>query len=259
MQLTLNDLYNNPTGHGSAQVASRTLIRQMLEKKFLDLVNKKKFNLMIFEKDYNEGLVYLIKVPSEQDTKIIHYHDVVIELNTKTDESKINLFDYPVKFFSNSPAFIYTYSNFALQNDLIPIFLKDKFNKEAKQKKALVRNPTDEMGFEKSIFFAVSYIKYKKYHLKGNIKKISRPFRSSAVFEQVISFDKQLIKYKAFEEKINKEKKNEKEKKSSKVVYKKFKKVNIEKRTPTKTGFKQIKVAKKLVKTKPNQNITIKK
>ena len=100
-----------------------------------------------------------IKIPSEVVPDF--YYDTVIEFypNDKPIVGSNSLSDYYVKFYSNDPAFVYTYAHAFIKNELFIEDLKPKMSKLAVKKEAKLKNPQNTVGFCKSLYFAWLVIK----------------------------------------------------------------------------------------------------
>ena len=62
--------------------------------------------------------------------------------------------DYYVKFYSNDPAFVYTFAHAFIKNDLFIEDLTPKMSKESVKNVAKEKNPKNLVGYVKSLFFA---------------------------------------------------------------------------------------------------------
>lgn len=210
--VTLFSLINNPTGSNSAHVASRRLIKDALNSKVGLLLNEKRFHLNIYYDKSRKLYIYHTKVPSERDfgADKLHY-DVVFEVS---EDDKGSIMNGDLKVFSNSPSFIYTYANVVYNMGIIPKWLKVKMNKLSIKKEPVVKNPDNSLGFEKSIYFAISYIKTQKYDKIKNISNYVKPFNKNILFT-IKSFDDKVDESKLLTKKMSdlKKKTNSKEKK----------------------------------------------
>lgn len=102
-----------------------------------------------------KGKYYIhIKVPSE--TVKNFYYDVVFEffLDDKQKAEPNNLKNYSVRFYSNDPAFVFTFAHTFMEKKLFITELKDKMSVEAIKQKATEKNPNNIVGYVKTFFFA---------------------------------------------------------------------------------------------------------
>lgn len=153
--LTFKDLIQNPSGKGSAHVASRQMISDTMKQKFKIIAPLiKRGNAGIV----NDTAWAHIKIPSESVLGV--YFDVVLSF----PDISTNVLDAPVRVFSNCPSFTFTYA-YVIENEgmLIPEMRK-LYSKEAITTPPDIRNSNKEMGFEKSITFALLYLQQFNLH-----------------------------------------------------------------------------------------------
>lgn len=168
--MTFQQFLQNPTGPYSAFFGKRENIKQDLNSRFYTLLGNTKnkdFDCRTYKKD--NAYYFHIKIPSEKYKTILY--DVVIKLVPQDTAVLMEntLKNYNLQFFSNSPAFVYTYAYVSKKDKLLLPFLEKKLNKQALTKPPTVKNPIEIYGFEKSIYFALLYIEYKNYHIKSAI------------------------------------------------------------------------------------------
>lgn len=189
--MTFAQFLQNPTGPYSSFFGKRENIKLDLEQRYNQLLSKQKprnpsgFIKNIYlenKKDY----YFVFSIPSEKFDSL--YYDVVIRFFPKTTAvaAESTLLNYNIQFFSNSPAFVYTYAYISNKDKLLIPFLKGKLNKLSLTQAPTVKNPVEIYGFEKSIYFSLLYIKSNGLHVKsmlsskvekfnqGNIKKSCR-------------------------------------------------------------------------------------
>ncbi len=160
--ITLKSYLSNPTGKGSASVARRDIIKRDLEKRYYVLYKsaKDKFKLKVYL-DSQGNYYHHFKIPSEYyHSKGLSY-DVVIKFNIPNNGGKLDytLSRYQLSLFSNSPNFLFTYAYVYNQDgNLIP-FLNRKIGQKALTERPRQRNPNEDHGFEKSVYFAILYIR----------------------------------------------------------------------------------------------------
>ena len=192
-KLTFKQLLSNPAGKYSAHQSNRKLTKENLESRFSLLLSKYKlFKTKIFK--LNDSFIFHIKVPSEQKTQKDLFYDVILEfINHSETSSSLN--SYIIKFWSNSPAFTYTYAYVANKNNLIPSWVKGKSGRKALWKKPKKRNPGIMLGFEKSIHFAALYIIHKDLLKITNVIKLSQKFDKKYIKLIVPSAGEKFVEY----------------------------------------------------------------
>ena len=144
----LSDFIADPFGRGSADVP-----REWITKSDTYILQKKIRMMKILT--YDDCYSYNVEVPSESNPSV-HY-DVVIQFipPNKQMVDKKNVPNYYVKFFSNSPSFIYQYAVLYKVNGFLIDFLYDKMDqayidKEPQKPKKLM--------YDKSIYAACQYL-----------------------------------------------------------------------------------------------------
>lgn len=168
--MTLNDWVNNPAGKNSAVMTNRQMYRDLYTSKFNKVMLREgnKFTYKCYKSKSGAHYVVHIKVPSEVIPKF--YYDVVISFETKDPAAVTNptLNHYDVQFYTNSPDFVFTHCHAYNKADLFFKPLAKKMSKLSLTQKAVERNPNDEVGYVKSIFFAYCIIKS-----RGLLQKIN--------------------------------------------------------------------------------------
>lgn len=168
MEMTFEQYINNPMGIKNAVFSNREMYRELYTKK-LDAILVREMGKIKYELYYSKDNYYAyLKIPSEAVANF--YYDVVIEFYP-TEPSAMNsrdLKDYRVKFYSNDPAFVFTFAHAMIKNKLYVTDLLPKMSKEAIKKVAVEKNPTNQIGYVKSLYFA--YLTMKRYGLFNKIK-----------------------------------------------------------------------------------------
>ena len=143
---TLKDFVDEPFGNIVASERSKFELAYQAIKR-----NIKIEGYTIVDDDY----FIHIKVPSESNPN--QSYDVVILFFTEDSKVKrgITLNKYYVKFFSNSPSFIYQYAVLYKTNGFLIDFLYDKMDK--KYSDTLPKNPK-KMMYDKSIYCASKFL-----------------------------------------------------------------------------------------------------
>jgi hypothetical protein len=137
------------------------MYKEMYQKKFDTLMVREqgKVDYVVFkDNDNNDSYYIYFKIPSETVKGV--YYDVVIRLFTTENSKKYDTYlrAYAVQFYSNDPAFYYTFAYSFQKNKLI---IKDLAPK--KIQKASSRNPKNDVWYVKSLYFA--YLAMEKYNL----------------------------------------------------------------------------------------------
>lgn len=154
MKMTLSEYINNPMGEKNSVMTNRAMIRSIYKAKY-DTVMVREMGKITYKIYKGKKSYYVhMKVPSEVVEDF--YYDVVIEFYELADKGKNSndLLNYNCRFFSNDPAFVFTFAHAFIKNDLFINELKPKMSDEAIKKVAKEKNPKDEIGYVKSIYFA---------------------------------------------------------------------------------------------------------
>ena len=159
-EMTAAQFLSNPTGKGSATVARRDRIKADMIARYESLYRKsrKNFGVRIFE--HQDKFYYVFKIPSEFYHSENLQYDVIIEFRPPTKKHQADTLNrYHIRFFSNSPNFTFTYAYIYNQDDMLIKWMKPRISNTALKQPPEVRNPREEYGFEKSVYFALLFLK----------------------------------------------------------------------------------------------------
>jgi hypothetical protein len=199
-KLKLKEFIYNPSGKYSSYLANRKIIVENLQSKFLQLLkdNNGKFPLKIYITG-NNNYIFHIKIPSERkNLKKPLFYDTIFEFYLPTEENEkvySSLLAYNIRFWSNSPAFTFTYMYTANKYGLIPAWIINKSSNDALKKAPTVKNPVEIIGYEKSLNFAGQYIIEKGYEKISNIKSSLKKFNLKEILSEIKSSDEKLNEY----------------------------------------------------------------
>jgi hypothetical protein len=156
---------------GSSTNSMIKLVKADYRRRF-DALYVREGGLIVYKlfKDKNNTYYIYIKMPSETAKNL--YYDVVIELSASTLKALVaDLNRYDVKFFSNDPAFVFTYAYSFKKAGLLIDWLEKKLSKQAITQKPIIRNPKHETGYVKSLYFAYFLMETKKLFNLDNWKE----------------------------------------------------------------------------------------
>lgn len=181
--MTMDQFLKNPSGSYSASFARRDLIIANMEDRFAKLLSKKKdeFKVLVFRGNNKNEFCFYLKIPSEEVPNI--YFDVVLQF-IPTDMkclSSPTLRNYGLNVFSNSPNFLYTYAYWYNKDEIIIKQLKDKISSVALNTEPVIKNAEGIYGFEKSVYFALLYLKY---------NNLDKKFTANSFVQENQSFNK---------------------------------------------------------------------
>ena len=163
--MSFDKYIDNPSGEASV-ITNRNMYKNLYRSKFDKVLLREngKIEWRVYRTNDNQDSYYIyIKVPSEVIEKF--YYDVVIRLFTTENKKKSNniLREYAVEFYSNDPAFVYTFAHAFSKNNLFIKDLEPKMSKSALKNVAKIKNPKDNIWYVKSLYFA--YIIMERYNL----------------------------------------------------------------------------------------------
>ena len=170
MKIMFDKYIDNPAGKGTV-ITNRSMYKQMYKDKFSKVMvreqGKIEYKLYKDNDKFDSHYIYF-KIPSEVVPDF--YYDVVIQFYTDNNafKNEASLRRYYVKFYSNDPAFVYTFAHSFIKNELFIEDLKPKMAKEAVKKVAKEKNPKNDVWYVKSLFFA--YLAIEKYGLFSKVK-----------------------------------------------------------------------------------------
>lgn len=161
MKMTYPEYIQNPMGKQNAVISNREMYRQMYTTKFDKIMVREVGKMTYHCMKGTQGKYYILfKIPSEVVPDF--YYDVLVEFTAPKGELlKTTLKNYYVKFYSNDPSFVYTFAHAFIENEMFIPEMKTKMSKEAVHKVAKVKNPTNQVGYVKSLYFAYIIIERK--------------------------------------------------------------------------------------------------
>ena len=205
--MTFEEYIKNPLG-SSIMANSREMYRNMYMEK-LDKILVREGGKIKYKLYKSSSNYYChMKIPSEKVKDF--YYDVVIEFSKPKGKDvglDRTLKKYDVRFYSNDPAFVFTFAHAFIKNGMFIDALKDKMSKEAVKKTATVKNPNNQTGYVKTIYFAylsmtrknlfekMFYLdKYNEKVLKGDITDADEKVRQRTEASNIIGSRKREAK-----------------------------------------------------------------
>ena len=191
--LNLKQLLTNPTGRYSAYMSARYKIIEDLNNRYGKLIKKhSKFKFHIYKQ--KTSYIFWFRIPSENFDKL--FYDVFIEFKPNIHcISDYTIENYDIKLFSNSPAFMFTYTYVLNDNKMIVQGLKDKCSKEALKNPPTMKNPVEVYGFEKSCYFACKFISDNKLINKNELEQNKKNITKEIIRDKCKSQEEKLIEY----------------------------------------------------------------
>lgn len=213
--ITYEDYIKNPMSRDNAVFSHRemyaSLYRDKLDKIMVRENGEVKYYLYT---DNLKGKYYVhIKIPSEVVPSF--YYDVVVELSPGASPSTAitrTIKDYNVRFYSNDPSFVFTFAHAFLENGLFIEELKSKMSKEAIKNVAKEKNPSNQVGYVKSLYFAYLLMKDRGLFDKIKFESEANKFSLSQLLNNIEDADSKIAKRQEEGSKISKSKKIDKKK-----------------------------------------------
>lgn len=195
MGMTLEQYITNPMGKNNAVMSA--LVREAIRKDYSDRFNnvllRENGNIghYIYKDSKNNAYYVHVRVPSEVIANF--YYDVVFKFFTDASvkDGGRSLENYNVEFYSNDPAFVFTYAHTFINNGLFIKELAGKMSREAIKHKAKEKNPNNLNGYVKSLYFG--YLFLKQRGLLNKIKFESAPeFNLSTMANNIMPADQKI-------------------------------------------------------------------
>lgn len=192
---TLEEYIRNPEGKGNSTIPSivRESIMNDYKTRFSNLMLRENGKVKYYlYKNTTDNVYYsLVKVPSENVPNF--YYDVVFRYSATSDTADAgrNLAKYNIQFFSNDPAFVYTYAYVFEKNGLFVDELRNKMSQEALKYEPKERNPKQVVNYVKSIVFAYLFLS-KRGLLNQAVYGSAEEYNQKVLFDQVEHADQKI-------------------------------------------------------------------
>lgn len=211
--MTFQDYIKNPMGTKNAVFSGRDIFRQRYEEKWKALKLRENgivtYRLYISKTDY----IAHFMIPSEEIPKF--YYDVVIRFfppKGKSVDVETTLDNYEVQFFTNDPAFVFTFAHAFKKNNLLFSDLNNKMSKLALKNSAVQRNPYEQVGYVKTIFFAYLEMRQLGMFNKRRWDGLAHVYNKGSAWTTVMRADDKIQERQKAKEAIARGKRNEKTK-----------------------------------------------
>lgn len=210
--MTFAQYIDNPMGKNNAVFAARDAYRAQYMEKFDALYMREagKIKRTLYYDKVRDIYFCHIKMPSETVEKF--YYDVVIRFYTDDNAERVNssLTNYQVQFFSNDPAFIYTYLYVFRKLDMLVMDLKGKCPKLSMTQRPVERNAYETPGYVKSIYFAYILMSRTDLFLKSTYQNFGKKYSKTALTSEVASGEAKMRERREVEAKQKAQKKVQK-------------------------------------------------
>ena len=206
MEMTFHEYIQNPMGRENAVISNRVMYRNLYQEKLDKILVREAGKIDI--KAYHVGKRYIcyLKIPSEVIDKF--YYDVLIEFRAPKKITGNDLKEYLVRFYSNDPSFVYTFTHAFVKNDLFFKDFENKMSKKAIKERGKEKNPADQVGYVKSIYFAYLIMSKRGYFSKT---KYVDKYSKSSLDREIEHADKKIKDRQEAAEKKSKDRRKERE------------------------------------------------
>lgn len=205
--MTLNEYINNPFPGGVISSQTREMTKAAYRDKF-DKVMLREAGTQFpvkFYKGKSSWYIHL-KVPSEAIPNFTY--DVVFEFEQVKNALKLE--EQPVRFYSNDPAFVFTYANTFKSHNMFCTDLASKMSKKALSIKAHEKNPANIVGYVKSIYFAYLMCKKFNYLNRTLFESRARGYSKKDLQADIMDADLKIAQRQTAQDEVNKQKRVEK-------------------------------------------------
>lgn len=206
--MTLDEYIQNPLGT-SAVVSGivKESVRRVYTEKFNNIMLREngKINYYKYKTSNNEYIIH-IKVPSEIVKNF--YYDVVFRFfaDEKVLDLGRSLNKYYFQVYSNDPAFVYTHVYVFDKNELFFQDLKSKMSKIALTDRPKEKNPTEQLAYVKTIYFAYLFMNNRGL-FKTITWKDAEKYKASDLISNIMHADEKIKLRQKEGEKVDKRKK----------------------------------------------------
>lgn len=192
--MTFQQYVDNPMGKKNAVFSQRDIYKSQYTKRFDVIYLREAGNMRytLYKDKKNDTFYVHIKIPSEVIPKF--YYDVVIKFETKNNGLRVSnsLKEYDVRFFSNDPAFVFTFEHVFHKNGMFIEELSPKASKLALKNFPKEKNRFGIPGYVKSIYFAWIFMNRKNLFSKYMYDQVGQPYNVKILLDNIDDTDKKI-------------------------------------------------------------------
>ena len=212
--MSFDGYIDNPSG--GQMITNRQMYKELYTKKFDAILLREggsvKFKVYHENNKFDTYYIHM-KIPSEVVSKL--YYDVVVQLSTRQSPKKVDssLRNYMVRFFSNDPAFVFTFAHAFNKHDLFIKELEKPMSRSSLKSVAKERNPQDNIFYVKSLYFA--YLTMERYSLfrRPVLDSMKQKFDKNLLIQSIVPAETMIKRRQIEGAKVEKEKREEAKKK----------------------------------------------
>ncbi len=239
MSMTFDQYIQNPMGIANSVISNREMYRTLFTNKLDKILVREAGRINnienhMYKDTKRKRYIAYIKIPSEAIENF--FYDVLIEFTepSKTKDkvtvgSALN--KYNVRFYSNDPSFVFTFTHAFNKNGIFFTDYADKMSQRAIKEKATQKNKYDVVGYVKTLYFAYIIMSRKGLFNKNVYNEL---YSEKEVKTHVMEADKKI------ELRIQASQKKALDNKKAKEDYKRRKKEKTEKEIPIKNKIKKM-------------------
>ena len=210
--MTFQQYIDNPLGRRNAVFSQRDMYKQLYTQKFDAVFMREagRINYTLYYDKGNDQFYAHVKIPSEVVPKF--YYDVVIKFYTTDNGLRVGntLNEYDVQFFSNDPAFVFTYERVFHKLKMFVEECKPRASKIALRKDPKETNPYEVPGYVKSIYFCYLFMKRSNLFSKALYRQTGYPFNLKKLLSEIDPTDKKIADRQVKGEEVAKQQAKEK-------------------------------------------------
>lgn len=204
--MTFDQYIQNPMGIANAVISNRNMYRILYSEKLDKILVREAGNIEHHLYKNGDNYIAYLKIPSELVDDF--YYDVLIEFRPpKNPITGTTLKDYLVRFYSNDPSFVFTFAHAFLKNNMFFTEYSDRMSKKALTDVAKEKNPKNQVGYVKSLYFAYLYMS--KHGLFNKIRYIDK-YNEAAIKREIMPADRKIELRQEAQQKIDKQKRKAK-------------------------------------------------
>ena len=245
MKITFTQYINNPLGEKNSVITNRGMYQKMYQDKLDKILLREGGKVKYYLYKSKDKYFVHFKIPSEVIDKF--YYDTVIEFYTDNSivAKSASLKDYYVKFYSNDPAFVYTFGHAFIKNNIFVEDLLPKMSSEARKQVAKEKNPKNLVGYVKSLYFAYLLIGSYGLFSKTMYDKTGDKYNKNKLLKDIVHASEKIKARQEAEElerkKRNREKENKERFTNREIKIPVSKTINKIKKTKTVSSSKTVK------------------
>lgn len=242
----------NPMQSPILTATMRESMRNSYIKKFNALLLREHgvINYFLYKDEEHNKYYAYFKIPSETIERF--YYDTVIEFSADQNiaEAGTNLFKYNVRFYSNDPSFVYSYAYVFSRKGLFINAFANKMSQKALRDAAKEKNPANQVGYVKTIYFAYLFMKLRSFNDLDKFKAQASVLNLDNLVGTVMPADQKLGEREDAQARLSRKKKVAQDKAKREEQRQKEKNSDLAVRYTKKTGAGNIKTTSTVKTTK---------